>query len=321
MIRDRRGEPAADDSSLFTLLRQALPEPFLCEYLNLQEALVLFPAGAEEFDLFQDTLLQLNAGQERGPRFVCGVSAPFLGISEIDSSIRQAQFCVPEDSDRVVAAFSQDVVGSDLSASSSSFDLKQFQHALSTWNHREALTMLDHLCAHPGSHPEEVFYSILFLLRDAAQASKMSFASCEKTTYLQNGTPSANFAQLREVVDELFRQKSALQLSDRQILCEQIVQHIKDNFSDPTFCLFALSKQFGVSERFAHNAIQSITGTNFSNFLSLTRTQEAARLLRETDLSIQEVAEHCGYPAISTFYRNFKKQYLMTPADYKDSIQ
>lgn len=320
VIRDLRASTAPeDDRSMFNLLRSTLPEQFLCEYIDLQEALVLFPAEPDDFELFQNALLCLNQDLAQPPRFVCGISAPFIGIGEIDSSIRQAQFCVPDDGERAVAAFSEDVVGSDLSALSS-FDLKQFQQALSTWNHREIHSMLDHLCAHPTSHPEELFYSILYLLRSAAQSGKMTFASSEKTTYLSGGTPAANFAQLRDIADDLFRQKSALQLSDRQQLCEQIVQHIKDNFSDATFCLFSLSRQFGVSERFAHNAIQSITGLNFSSFLALTRIQEAARLLRETDLSIQEVAEQCGYPAISTFYRNFKKHYLMTPADYKDSI-
>lgn len=321
VIRDLRATTAPeDDGSMFNLLRTTLPEQFLCEYINLQEVLVLFPAEPDDFELFQSALLGLNQDPAQPPRFVCGISAPFIGIGEIDSSIRQAQFCIPDDGERAVAAFSEDVVGSDLS-SPSSFDLKQFQQALATWNHREIHSMLDHLCSHPTGHPEELFYSILYLLRNTAQAGKMTFASSEKTTYLQSGTPAANFAQLRDIADDLFHQKSALQLSDRQQLCEQIVQHIKDNFSDPTLCLFALSKQFGVSERFAHNAIQTITGLNFSNFLALTRIQEAARLLRETDLSIQEVAEQCGYPAISTFYRNFKKHYLMTPADYKDSIQ
>ena len=321
VVRDlRAGAAPEDDSSMFNQLRSKLPEQFLCEYIDLQEALILFPAEPDDFELFQSVLLSLNQNPDQPPRFVCGISAPFIGIGEIDSSIRQAQFCVPDDAERAVAAFSEDVVGTDLS-SAASFDLKQFQQALATWNHRETHSMLDHLCAHPGPHPEDLFYSILFLLRSAAQAGKMTFASSEKTTYLQSGTPAANFAQLRDIADDLFQQKSALQLSDRQQLCEQIVQHIKDNFSDATFCLFALSKQFGVSERFAHNAIQSITGLNFSNFLALTRIQEAARLLRETDLSIQEVAEQCGYPAISTFYRNFKKHYLMTPADYKESIR
>ena len=111
-----------------------------------------------------------------------------------------------------------------------------------------------------------------------------------------------------------------MQLSDKQQLCEDLVAFIRNNFSDPTLCLFSLSQQFDVSERFTHNAIQSITGMNFSNFLFQCRMQEAARLLQQTDRSINEVAEQCGYPAISTFYRNFKKYYQMTPADYKDSV-
>jgi len=325
LVHDRTSSHTIEGrSSMINLLREALPDGFLCEYINIQQSLILFPSDPSAYEQLQHTLLELNAEAEQDPRFVCGVSAPFIGLSELNGSIRQAQFCVPEDGERVVLSFSEDAADTDLSAPLSSFDLKQFQQALTTWNQNEILGMVERYAAYtdnnPAPHPEEVFYSILFLLRDAAQAGKLSFASHEKTTYLHNSSPGSNLRQLCKVIEDLFSQRSALQFSDRQQLCEDIVQHIKDNYSDPNLCLFTLARHFCVSERFAHNAIQSMTGMNFSNFLSLTRMQEAARLLRETSESIQAIAQKCGYPAISTFYRNFKKHYQITPAEYKDTL-
>ena len=325
VVHDRASSYTLEShSSMFSLLREALPGDFLCEYINIQETLVLFPADPILYEQLNRTLLDLNRDSEPSARFVCGVSAPFIGLSELSNSIRQAQFCVPENDERAVIPFSEEAKAFDPAAKLPIFDLKQFQQALSTWNQHEMLGMVERYAAyadkHPSIHPEEVFYSILFLLRDTAQAGKLSFASHEKTTYLHTGSPASNLRQLCGVIDDLFRQRSSLQLSDRQRTCEDIVQYIKDHFPDPTLCLFSLAQHFCVSERFAHNAIQSMTGMNFSNFLSLTRMQEAARLLRETDSSIHSVAEQCGYPAISTFYRNFKKHYLVTPAEYKDSL-
>lgn len=325
VIHDRScGHTIEERSSMINLLRDTLPTGFLCEYINIQQALILFPSDVSAYEQLQHTLPELNAEAEQSPRFVCGVSAPFIGLSELNGAIRQAQFCLPEDGERMVIPFSEDAVSPDPSANLSTFDLKQFQQALATWNRHELLGMVERCAAYadnnPVPHPEEVFYSILFLLRDAALAGKLSFTSHEKTTYLHNSSPGANLRQLSQIIEDLFRQRSALQLSDRQQLCEDIVQHIRDNFSDPAFCLSDLARLFCVSERFAHNAIQSLTGMNFSSFLSLTRMQEAARLLRETDESIQQVAARCGYPAISTFYRNFKKHYQVTPAEYKDAL-
>ena len=320
IIRDRNGEHDIHHSeAMFSLLRDALPEQFLCEYITLQEVLVLFPAEPADLDLLQTALTDLSIDGSL-PRFFCGVSAPFMGPSELSNAIRQAQFCISADSRRPIIRFSEEAVGANLSSSGTAFDLKRFQQALSTWNQHELLTMLEQACASPDPHPEELFYSILFLLRDAAVSGNMEFPEQERCAYLPTGTPAANLHRLRSIVNDLFRQKSALQLSDKQQLCEDLVDYIRQNFSDPTLCLFSLSQQFGVSERYTHNAIQSTTGMNFSNFLFQCRMQEAARLLQQTDVSINQVAEQCGYPAISTFYRNFKKYYQMTPADYKDSV-
>ncbi len=318
VIRDRiRDGDVHHDESMFNMLRDALPEHFLCEYISLHEVLVLFPAEPADLDLLQTALTDLII-EGSLPRFFCGVSAPFAGLSELSAAIRQAQFCISADSRRPIIQFSEPPDGSVPSAAV--FDLKRFQQALTTWNQSELLSLLDQACANPGPHPEELFYSILFLLRDAAASGNMPFPDAGTCAYLPTGTPAANLQQLRGAINELFRQKSAMQLSDKQQLCEDLVSFIRTNFSDPTLCLFSLSSHFNVSERFTHNAIQSITGMNFSNFLFQCRMQEAARLLQHTDASISEVAEQCGYPAISTFYRNFKKYYQVTPADYKDSV-
>ncbi|MBQ3135478.1 MAG: helix-turn-helix transcriptional regulator [Oscillospiraceae bacterium] len=320
IIRDRNSDSSIHHSeSMFNLLHDALPEQFLCEYISLQEVLVLFPAEPADLDLLQTALTDLSIDGSL-PRFFCGVSAPFVGLSELSNAIRQAQFCISADSRRPIIQFSEEAVGGNLSSPGTAFDLKRFQQALSTWNQHELLSLLDQAGSNPGSHPEELFYSILFLLRDTAASGNMDFPDHESCTYLPTGTPAANLQRLREIVNDLFRQKSALQLSDKQQLCEDLVEFIRQNFSDPTLCLFSLSRQFGVSERYTHNAIQSTTGMNFSSFLFQCRMQEAARLLQQTDISINQVAEQCGYPAISTFYRNFKKFYQMTPADYKDSV-
>ena len=59
---------------------------------------------------------------------------------------------------------------------------------------------------------------------------------------------------------------------------------------------------------------------NMSGYLAQIRMHEAARLLRETRENVSTIGEKCGYPVESTFYRNFKKYYHMTPAEYKSSL-
>ena len=72
----------------------------------------------------------------------------------------------------------------------------------------------------------------------------------------------------------------------------------------------------------------SAINTYFDNLTSLlARTletqqsgmEEAARLLRETEESNAEIARRCGYTAPSTFYRNFRRYYHVSPGEYKEN--
>lgn len=56
----------------------------------------------------------------------------------------------------------------------------------------------------------------------------------------------------------------------------------------------------------------------FSEYLRDMRLQEAARLLRETDLPIDQVAFSVGLKSASGFHHNFLLSYGMTPAQYRE---
>jgi len=322
IVRDRwPGGDMEESSAVITLLRHALPDRFLCEFINIQEAIVLFPAEQGLCEQLQGVLLGLNPGGEGEPRFVCGVSAPFFGVTEISASIRQAQSCIPESGEEILVLMERE--GEDGQSAAVSYDMKEFQQALLCWNRQEALLQIDQMATFAGKNsktpPQELFYSVLFLLRDTAQSSKLSFEDHEKMVYQPTSSPAANMRRLKGPVNDLFEQKAALQISDKQILCEQIVSYVRENYPDATLCMASVSKQFGVSERFVYNAVVDITGMNMSNYLARCRMERAAMLLRDTDENISSIADKCGYPVESTFYRNFKKYYHMTPAEYKST--
>lgn len=59
----------------------------------------------------------------------------------------------------------------------------------------------------------------------------------------------------------------------------------------------------------------------FSEYQRDLRLQEAAHLLRETDLPVDQVAFSVGLKSASGFYRNFLLSYGMTPAQYRQSTK
>ena len=77
-----------------------------------------------------------------------------------------------------------------------------------------------------------------------------------------------------------------------------------------------IAEMYDRSERTINTIMNEETGMSFSSYLAGIRMQKAGEMLRETPQEIVVIAEKCGL-TMSTFYRNFKKHYHMTPAEYK----
>lgn len=61
--------------------------------------------------------------------------------------------------------------------------------------------------------------------------------------------------------------------------------------------------------------------TTPARYLTACRMKEAARLLRETDLSVAEVAEYCGYPDPTLFSAVFRRNMGRTPSSLRNDAE
>lgn len=78
-----------------------------------------------------------------------------------------------------------------------------------------------------------------------------------------------------------------------------------------------LAAQFSVSETSLKNYFRGVFGQNISVYLREVRMKKAAKLLVTTKLSVAEVAEQVGYMNQSKFALVFKKQYNLSPLEYR----
>jgi AraC-like DNA-binding protein len=73
----------------------------------------------------------------------------------------------------------------------------------------------------------------------------------------------------------------------------------------------------GMSESRFMRYFRAATGMTFIAYLTNIRLHNAARLLRESDLNIGEVANACGFNNQSYFDRQFRDEFRRTPRDYR----
>ena len=62
-----------------------------------------------------------------------------------------------------------------------------------------------------------------------------------------------------------------------------------------------------------------VTGIAPYEYLIIRRIEYALNLLRETNMSIMEISENCGFNNLANFNRVFKKMNGMTPREYRKS--
>lgn len=100
-------------------------------------------------------------------------------------------------------------------------------------------------------------------------------------------------------------------------IIEDLLKYLEWNYQyDITVNELAAHKYF-VNPSYLSRLFKLQTGKTFSKYLIELRMQKAAKLLRESNLKISDVALCVGYNDVSYFIQTFKKYYFMTPEQYK----
>lgn len=85
----------------------------------------------------------------------------------------------------------------------------------------------------------------------------------------------------------------------------------------PSVSLEELSKVFGYNKSYISQKLKKETGSSFKNLLNRKKINVAKELLKETNLSVEEIAMNVGYNEPSSFFKLFKKYTNMTPNEYR----
>jgi len=88
-------------------------------------------------------------------------------------------------------------------------------------------------------------------------------------------------------------------------------------YLDPALSIDRLAKRMHVPMRSLSAAINQSKGMNVSQYVNGFRLSHAAMLLRDTQLSVTEIAAQAGFLSRSNFYREFQRSHNQSPAAYR----
>jgi transcriptional regulator GlxA family with amidase domain len=81
--------------------------------------------------------------------------------------------------------------------------------------------------------------------------------------------------------------------------------------------LDGIAGRIATSRRQLQRCFAELDETSFRACLTRIRTENAARLLRTTNLSVRDVAARVGYKQPAQFAKAFRRQYGVAPAEYR----
>ena len=104
---------------------------------------------------------------------------------------------------------------------------------------------------------------------------------------------------------------------DRQTA--EIIEYINENFTQHDLSLCFLADRFFMSQSKMSSLLSSQLNMGFHAYLSGLRINKAKDLIINTDKSIDEICDECGFSSRQTFFRIFKSTVGMTTTEYYNS--
>jgi AraC-like DNA-binding protein len=102
---------------------------------------------------------------------------------------------------------------------------------------------------------------------------------------------------------------------------KKITTIISERMDDSEFNVGVLQDEMGMSRVSLFRKLKALTGDTPSGLIKTLRLKTAAKMLEKGDDNITRVALNTGFSNSSIFAQVFKKEYGMTPGEYRKSVQ
>ena len=87
--------------------------------------------------------------------------------------------------------------------------------------------------------------------------------------------------------------------------------------ADEELTVEAVTKELGYTRQYVSGRFHRITGRLLSHFLKEKRLEKAARLLKNGNLRISQIARRCGFDSENYFRQQFRERFGMSPRQFR----
>lgn len=162
-------------------------------------------------------------------------------------------------------------------------------------------------CVMRANESIEHIFSELYYVREQRKAGYMKIKVLELLLFL------SDLNTKKEVVEVKY-------YSNKQVKMAKEIKKFIINDISKHYTISELAKKFNVSASTLKTCFKGVYASNIYSYLKNYRLQVAQRLLLESNNTITEIAENIGYENPNKFTSAFKKEYGISPSDYRKGI-
>ncbi len=161
------------------------------------------------------------------------------------------------------------------------------------------------------------------LARKAAEQGGCPVVKIDEITQesIQRYANARSFSEMESIQKDMLMRltqavSAAKKLGRFSPVIRDVLSYLSSNYTQ-NITLQELAKKNHISAEHLSRTFKKEVEKNISDFIAELRTKKAAELLKNSKLSVSEIAMYVGYPDSNYFVKVFKKRYGMPPSAYR----
>lgn len=326
-------------SQLVAIIKKDLPENvhvLIKDMLFEKRAIVLLNSDCDEFDFYLTVIRDMKARIFEQTNIITsiGISSLCHNYEEIGKlyleSTNALDYRLIYGKDCLITP---DMYQNHLQEENyPSSELKQLYVALSSSNTAEALNIIQYIYEYTKSQKCSL-HSAKYICFDIFSILKQSpeFPSVGYTAILSNNldilhlinfeTIDDFFRTLINIVTPLSKKEDVTNEDNASQLCNQLTLYVHKYCYHYDFQIKSMAEHFHISPQHMRKIFKNHTGMSISDYIAQLKLEKAMQLLRDSDMSINDIVLEIGNSDVSGFIRFFKKYTNQTPGQYRKKWQ
>lgn len=103
-------------------------------------------------------------------------------------------------------------------------------------------------------------------------------------------------------------------------IVQKVIDIVNQNIANPDLSVNAIAREVLLSTSYLRNIFKEVTGNTLSNYIIEKRLEQICFLLKNTKLSVNQIAEQMRFGSKSYLYTFFKNYMGMTPSQYREQL-